>query len=260
MDFTERLVIMKKFGFTIAETLIAMAIIGVIAALVMPTFSTGANKEGYAKTLSAITSDFESAMGELVLKEGVEELGDTKAWRNLNSYSLNSSTAEGNITEFLNGIVEIYPLNYDSSKKNSGEYYDSEKVFKLSGDEISLSSEDIFKNALPFEIKKGGVIFINISGYTRGNELDIMKQGGNLYTKAASVIIDINGIKKPNIIGRDIFKFILSGDGKLYPFGSFDYDTFMGDSHEDPKDLCDTTNDGYACGAYLFENGYKMDY
>ena len=54
------------------------------------------------------------------------------------------------------------------------------------------------------------------------------------------IAIDVNGFKKPNVIGKDIFEvFIL--ENKLSPFGSLKY-----------ADTCDTTGQGCAA-EYLYK-------
>ena len=60
---------MKKYGFTIAESIITMAIIGVVAALTIPPLTTNYRKQAYTCTLSAAVSNFEKAMSTLILKE-----------------------------------------------------------------------------------------------------------------------------------------------------------------------------------------------
>ena len=51
---------MKKLGFTLAEVLIAMAVIGVVAAISLPTLGVNARKKANLTTLRVTKADFET--------------------------------------------------------------------------------------------------------------------------------------------------------------------------------------------------------
>ena len=72
---------MKKKAFTIAEILITLGIIGVVAALTLPLLTEDSQKKVYANKLSAAVSDFENAMTTYLMTEGNATLIDTKAWK-----------------------------------------------------------------------------------------------------------------------------------------------------------------------------------
>ena len=69
---------MKKLGFTLAEVLIALAIIGVITALVLPQFITKAHYQANASKLSTVVSDYENIFGLMLLNEDKTNLYDTE--------------------------------------------------------------------------------------------------------------------------------------------------------------------------------------
>ncbi len=75
---------------------------------------------------------------------------------------------------------------------------------------------------------------------------------------------DINGPKKPNRLGRDVFLFfITNGKGALlYPFGGMD-DHYGGTNYwwNNGSDQCSTANkNGYLCTGRVMEKGWEMDY
>ena len=101
---------MKKSGYTVAEAIITMAIIGVVASLTIPTFISSYKKNTYANTLSSAVSDFENAMQMIMVKDGVDDLLDTKAWNAIKSgtsYSLSNQTADGTIDKFKINIISF---------------------------------------------------------------------------------------------------------------------------------------------------------
>ena len=60
------------------------------------------------------------------------------------------------------------------------------------------------------------------------------------------IIIDVNGGKRPNMYGRDIFYFRLSRNGRLFSDGN--------------SDNCKKGDSGSNCTARIIENGWVMDY
>ncbi len=72
---------MKKFGFTLAEILISMGIIGVVAAICIPTLGTSARQQANIATLKVTASDFENAFGSILVAHAAESFDDNgKTW------------------------------------------------------------------------------------------------------------------------------------------------------------------------------------
>ena len=79
--------------------------------------------------------------------------------------------------------------------------------------------------------------------------------------------IDVNGPKKPNTVGRDIFELYIGNNGVVYPSGSQAYSEIM---TNDPNRYywrttisnsykCTTDSYGFGCAGRVLEEG-KMDY
>ena len=116
-----------------------------------------------------------------------------------------------------------------------------------------------------FEMDTGAAVFLYIKNESKmDSESVISNLGGNLYQKLANVAIDVNGKKRPNKIGRDIFFFALGPDGVLYPFGGNDYGAFQSQSLPFTWNVYCSNNvkffEGKYCTARLIENNYKFDY
>ena len=65
---------MKKFGFTLAEALITLGIIGVIAAITMPMVTQDAHNQANAAKLASTVADLESAFNKMILDENAEDI------------------------------------------------------------------------------------------------------------------------------------------------------------------------------------------
>ena len=72
---------MKKRGFTLAEILIALGVVGFIAAISIPGLVTESKKKVWASSLSTAVSNFENAMTSYLIYENEYRLSDTKAWK-----------------------------------------------------------------------------------------------------------------------------------------------------------------------------------
>ena len=259
---------MKKRGFTIAEVMITLAIIGVIAALIIPTFISGYRKQVYANTLSKAVSDFEMAMSAMMIKDGADNLFGTRAWRDLAGEPLNSETEEEAVRLYVTNFGRTMGLLYEPEQKTVADFYSGLSVSDLDGSVLDFEEELIFASAVPLRNKHEVVYFINIENSVSDviglSENTVLNAGTNLAQVAAVIIIDINGRNAPNILGRDIFHFVLGADGRLYPEGCRDLAVYMNEGsdefYEDVATRCVTNREGAACAAYLMNNKYRMDY
>ena len=243
---------MKKTGFTVAETIITMGIIGIVAALTIPSLTFNYRKQAYASTLSTAVSSFETAMSALMTLENVNDMLDTQAWRNAD-LSLNSTDTEEKIRQFTTNIGTT--LKISDFKTDELRY----SPLNAPNGEANLT----YGSPVRFTTKNGYEYQIhinNISKLAAKEESEMLDNGSNYLNKAAEVGIDVNGEKGPNIVGRDYFRFELGNDGHLYPFGGNDYCAYNDEDYTDVTTECVTDLDGNYCAAHLMQNGYKMDY
>lgn len=64
-------------GFTLAEVLITLAIVGVVAAMTIPTMVANYQKTQYVTQLKAVYSQLSQAMQQLKADEGVSKISDS---------------------------------------------------------------------------------------------------------------------------------------------------------------------------------------
>lgn len=214
---------MKRNGFTIAESLITMAIIGVVAALTMPTFIAGYRKNAFAATLASTVSTLEKAFATSMMKQNANSFYDTDLLQ------------ENNTLAFLRKLNIVYS-------------------------KMQVYSPSLVKLTL----KNGAdIIFRNITKIDNSARLEeeVLAEGGNLYSIIGLAMIDVNGVAKaPNKEGKDRFSLVIGSDGKLYPPYGRDYAIYLDEEPADFKTECVNNGKLEYCGAYLFENGFKMDY
>ena len=90
---------MKKNGFTLAEVLITLGLIGVIAALTLPGLNSNTNRRSVGPALSKAIHNLESANRAIIQEEGV---------RNLNQASRDYLSL---LERKLNGQIATLPVN-----------------------------------------------------------------------------------------------------------------------------------------------------
>ena len=240
---------MRKYGFTLAEVLVTLGIIGIITSLALPTFTADTHNRANASKLASVVADYENVFGMMLVKEDKMDLIDTEFGT---AVAANNDTG---IKQALSKYVKmgragntISDLGYSSGMKNI-----------RNGAETLTFTEGINTNT-------GASVFIYADNSTR-TESAAVTAGAGYATKTATVYIDVNGSAVPNKYGRDIFGFVLGGDGLLYPYGSLTASFLNNESSNPIWSGSNTTYGcqtgeylGLGCTARLIENNYKMDY
>jgi len=239
---------MKKNGFTLAEVLITLGIIGVVAALVMPALIANYKKQVYVTQLKKTISAWEQGMNLMLATDGVDYLGDTEFARVLLSagqYGYNGTSAA------------LVPESTDILKK----YF---KIIKIE-DAAQYSVKYLNGTSFPFSpgyrkfyMADGSVYYVAIS-FGMDPTTDNISYGDR--------IIDVNGDKGPNLMGRDIFGFRVNNKGMLIPYNSEQVVPYGQAYWRDTPSSCgvagssDMTGvNGIGCAARIIENGWVMDY
>jgi len=178
---------MKKKGFTLAEVLITLGIIGVVAALTLPTLSTNAQSQANASKLASTVSDLENAFGLILMTDSSDPL-------QLHDMDLTSET-------LYKKIANKMKTNGDTTASS---VYGTDNPF--SG--ITLPTNTVFMT------KSGAMVFIDDKQAAADSDAN-----GNVDKYFGNAYIDVNGAAKPNKLGKDVFSFHLGEDGILYPMG-----------------------------------------
>lgn len=122
---------MKKLGFTLAEILISMAIVGIVAAICIPTLGTNTRQQANIATLKVTASDFENAFGSLLIAHAADCFDDT--------------TGEKWIKEELSNYIKINVTN-DSDKLEGSTKNGCDFTLSFDGDEYATLVLDVNGN------------------------------------------------------------------------------------------------------------------
>ena len=177
---------MKKFnrkGFTLAEVLITLGIIGVVAAMTLPDLKLKMDVSANITSLKKFYTEFSNATNLLI-----SEYGEPDSWGLVDNDAESSAAVLDMYKKRLN-MTRIC-LEGDTSCF-AFPVYTYKGVVKITENEYSswqLKS---------FVLNNGTTVFFDVNN-------------GNF-----SVFFDVNGLKKPNRLGEDVFAWAVNGKGKI---------------------------------------------
>ena len=111
---------MKKTGFTLAEVLITLAIVGLIAALTLPGLNSNVNNRRIGPALAKAINNLENANRMILVENEIGTIDETNDYINLLAERLNGSLDEDNaIIRGKDGIT--YTIGDSDDDGNQGE-------------------------------------------------------------------------------------------------------------------------------------------
>lgn len=230
----------RSLGFTLAEVLVTLGIIGVVSAMTLPTLVKNHQRTVYVTQLQKVVNELSQAVEKATQENNAISLDETK-------YSPN---AENGARDFLNDNFKIAnncgtdltPCFADSYKRLDGTAFTlqnpSTVVSLASG--ASVSSFNGWYDDAP------------ICTDANGHSYDCRLHG------YYQLQVDINGAQGPNIVGRDLFYMELYSDGKVAEQYTDKLDVNPG-WHADYCGESDATY-GMGCLSKIMQDGWKMDY
>ncbi len=219
--------LVKAIAFTLAETLVVMGIIGVVAALTIPNLnqSTG-DREKVAK-LKKVYSNLEDAFGRATAVYGPIDEWFT-GFSDDDDLATNKRVME-RLTEFM------------KISKNCGT--DGEGCFSTESyktlDNTTMTTPADWEDEYMVLLADGTALDF----YKPGTDCDDSSDGycGHIY-------VDIDGPKGANTLGKDYFWFLITKNG-IVPEGDI----------SDALGLSQCFNSGQSCAGWVIRNG-NMDY
>ena len=189
---------MHRKGFTLAETLITLGIIGVVAALTIPTLA----KHYQHKVLETSFKKGYSSLNQVIIQMLAEE-GSTPHTHNM---SVSSRLTFGPLLQkYYKKLVDCSESIWkcgDVNNETAGDFNNwAKKTYKTFDKTKDFSQGYTYIDDGMLLTMDGMLIYIDNSNYP-----------------SFLVSIDTNGTKAPNAWGHDLFTFILDKDaGRLLP-------------------------------------------
>ena len=251
--------IKSRKAFTLAEVLITLGIIGVVAAMTIPTLMTKIQNRMFVAQLKKEYSTLQQGFRMVLAQEGVDVLSHTSLGSEFGFIGYGGMGVTAKQKEFWNTYFKgitfqngYFKLYHDDALGDINPELGAPKEL---GSGRSFAGYDMH---LALNMMSGSEIGVNCA--------DTIDSSG------CSIGIDVNGMKAPNTLGRDIFFFVLLDDGILYPEGSGKKQnlSYFGNSNSWKEDssLCGTAGSkiiassvkGYGCAARIMDEGWQMNY
>ena len=175
---------MIKRAFTMAEVLITLGILGVVIAMTLPGVIEGYQK---AETINRLKKAYSVIAQAIELSEVHNE--SVKYW------NFNQSNAD-----FFNQYLK--PHFAKINETTYGKISDKVQYTRPNGS-VENTFTPFYSNALVVSTVDGMTFYF--SSYINANY--------------KSIVVDLNGYKKPNRFGRDLFMFSISPEYGLVPYG-----------------------------------------
>lgn len=223
----------KKSAFTLAEVLIALVVIGVVAAITVPTLQHYTQEYQYR---SALKKTFSSLSQAFRMAYGYQFYDNYLDWDYSHDNSFTKDVADKlknymNITKVCGRVFTNNECFAPAKAKNGRPAtYFTESGFASN-----------FAHLYTFTLSDGtsvamDVWYKNSIKTLAGVEKDLIVESDNLV-----ILVDVNGQKGPNIVGKDVHFFVLTNKG-LVPAGA-----------DDDSKYCDNKNvqNNYDCTARM---------
>lgn len=225
-----------KKGFTLAEVLITLAIIGVVAAMSMPTLLANVQK---AIAITQIKRTFAILSNTTYMAEA--DYGAASGWEMKN----------GNTRDGAKFFAERYIIPYVRTAKICTDNNNADCDYTIRG--LNNATINMYKNqTYRFYLVDGSFVILWAN----------QNMGSSGHRKQVTIYFDINSKKGANSVGHDVFKleYILNSGtkpkqyvGKILPaYVEYNRDTLLTARNEG----CHKNKEGIACLAVIYNDGW----
>lgn len=244
---------MKNKGFTLAEVLITLGIIGVVAALTTPALLHNVGTAEIGPKLAKFRSTVENANKMMLVENDVNRLP-----------VLIRRGGNGNETQTYTGLLQNFMRLDSGDAITSGikAYTGDTDLGQINVTTAAGQSQQVTLN------NANSFTFRTVEGMAA--HFEIQQNPANIGNIGVA-LVDINGTGNPNRLGKDIFGFVLDANGMLTPIGSTSISNALPEDIPDDYDYnqvdwqnsCnaeEVRGNGLTCTGSIFANDLKVVY
>ena len=223
----------RKIAFTLAEVLITLGIIGVVAAMTLPTLIANYQKQETISKLQKVYTVLNQAF-----KLSEVDNGEFEYWE------VDHDDPDTYFEKYWKPYFKIAKMC--NTYQECG-YTSPQPFIRANGQKetATIVSSTLRKT---FITTDGVVLAISVGGApTMDDAGNIIDPGNDLLL----IFIDINGSNRPNQLGKDYFYSIVTKKGVM----AHGYDL----SGDEVNTDCSKTGEGYYCLSKLIRDGWKIN-
>jgi len=246
----------RKHAFTLAEVLITLGIIGVVAAMTMPTLIQKQREKQTVARLKSTYSILSQAYQRAIQENGTPDTWGLIGWRTGDQMTAaERNNTQKTIDENFFKYLKTTEICKDGSTKCNLDI----KYKFLNGEDYVQFRVNTNPAYIAARLANGSLVYIIVqSGTCREKWGSSLK----LQNICAGMYVDINGFKGPNQVGIDFFNFVLTKYG-IVPGGDINFTRYMTfDAACRDKTLgllVGSFPNGSGCAAWVMANE-NMDY
>lgn len=242
-------------AFTLAEVLITLAIIGIVAAITIPTLVSEYKDRVYLAALKKMYANLQNAQTMINAEYGLPSTWSLVSYSGAQNNNENTTIAEyyaeafGSGTKFC-GFTGVHPLTSGCINGSDDSYYTLNG--QLAKNNNWYNGNGIYHYTYQYLLKDGSTVAILFQKNYGGGYF-----WGLINNKIIALfIVDVNGNAKPNRVGKDIY-FLMLKDNKLSPSP---YSKNLETSSVDVSDQteCSKLGLGFSCAYFIMKNGWNF--
>ena len=219
---------LKRLAFTLAEVLITLGIIGIVAEMTIPTLVQNTQEKVTVVSLKKAYSMLTQAYTMAVTDNGTPD-----TW---------GFTADGaGAVTMMNVVKPYFRVTQDCG--TGGTCFSGDDYKHMNGSSRGTINGDT--GLAKVRLADGTLWAVAITSATCNTDF------GSTLTGCGYFYVDVNGFKKPNTVGKDFFLMYITKDG-IIPVGMPTDNTMRF------SDNC-STNSGWGCAGWVIYNE-NMDY
>ncbi|MBR6163291.1 type II secretion system protein [bacterium] len=246
----------NKSAFTLAEVLVTLVIIGVVAALTVPSVQLYVRDVQYVNSLKKFYANTNQAFKLRMSKDGVTDFRRSAIIESISGTNLNS----GNQSRFSNEMrkafktIAIFEKGQYGGNKACAYQYESGGT-NNDNYTVILADGTIMRLDLTTQPQESALTMTEIRALT-----------GHMKYLLGTIDVDVNGDNPPNKWGLDCYRFVLAQDGMIYPYMGKDYAIFKaGSGWESSQYYWNGSYDeclveGLSCAARIMHDEWVMTY
>ena len=232
----------KQAAFTLAEVLITLGIIGVVAAMTLPVLIANHQKQVTIARLKKIYS----VLSQQILFANTQDVP-------ANEFLTVGNKVSAEITE---DYFQTYWIPYfKGASIIKGSPYGSYGM--PDSCQYKIPNGNCYRANIYTSFNSGRILFSTNDGYIL--YISIMKWSGSgddlgdaLFSASQQVLVDINGLRGPNVLGKDIFKVVMNYDKNNVMPSNIDQNI------DTINKNCSKTGNGESCFAKIVKDGWKI--